>query len=91
MTEYLGKSVYGRLDDFFNPHHEAVLRRIELVCRNAHAENTRVGICGEPGADLELTERFLRMGVDELSVSPSCVLPLRKRIRSLDLSMEQMG
>lgn len=75
-----------KLDEFFNPHHEAVLRMIEMVCKNAHAENTWVGICGELGADLELTERFLRMGVDELSVSPSCVLPLRNRIRSLDLS-----
>ena len=75
-----------KLDAFFDPHHEAVLRMIELVCRNAHAENTWVGICGELGADLELTERFLRMGVDELSVSPSYVLPLRNRIRNLDLS-----
>jgi phosphotransferase system enzyme I (PtsI) len=75
-----------QLDEFFNPHHEAVLRMIELVCKNAHAENTWVGICGELGADLELTERFIRMGVDELSVSPSCVLPLRNKIRNLDLS-----
>lgn len=75
-----------KLDEFFDPHHEAVLRMIELVCRNAHAEDTWVGICGELGADLELTERFLRMGVDELSVSPSYVLPLRNRIRNLDLS-----
>lgn len=75
-----------KLDAFFNPHHEAILRMIEMVCKNAHSGNTWVGICGELGADLELTERFLRMGVDELSVSPSCVLPLRNRIRSLDLS-----
>lgn len=75
-----------KLDAFFNPHHEAILRMIEMVCKNAHSENTWVGICGELGADLELTERFLKMGVDELSVSPSCVLPLRNRIRSLDLS-----
>lgn len=75
-----------KLDEFFNPHHEAVLRMIEMVCQNAHKENTWVGICGELGADLELTERFLKMGVDELSVSPSCVLPLRNKIRSLDLS-----
>lgn len=74
-----------KLDEFFNPHHEAVLRMIEMVCQNAHAENIWVGICGELGADLELTERFLRMGVDELSVSPSYILPLRNRIRSLDL------
>lgn len=74
-----------KLDEFFNPHHEAVLRMIEMVCRNAHAANIWVGICGELGADLELTGRFLRMGVDELSVSPSYVLPLRNKIRSLDL------
>ncbi|MBP3361604.1 MAG: phosphoenolpyruvate--protein phosphotransferase [Clostridia bacterium] len=75
-----------KLDEFFNPHHEAVLRMIEMVCRNAHKENIWVGICGELGADLELTERFLEMGVDELSVSPSYVLPLRNKIRNLDLS-----
>lgn len=75
-----------KLGDFFNPHHEAVLRMIEMVCKNAHAENTWVGICGELGADLELTERFLRMGVDELSVSSSYILPLRDKVRSLDLS-----
>ncbi len=76
-----------KLNEFFDPHHEAVLRMIEMVCRNAHAENIWVGICGELGADLELTERFLRMGMDEFSVSPSCVLPLRKRISDLDLSI----
>lgn len=75
-----------KLDDFFDPHHEAVLRMIEMVCKNAHKENVWVGICGELGADLELTERFLKMGVDELSVSPSYVLPLRNKIRNLDLS-----
>lgn len=75
-----------KLDEFFDPHHEAVLRMIEMVCQNAHVENKWVGICGELGADLELTERFLRIGVDELSVSPSCVLSLRNKIRSLDLS-----
>lgn len=73
-----------KLDAFFDPHHEAVLRMIELVCRNAHREKIRVGICGELGADLELTERLLGMGVDEFSVSPSCVLPLRNRIRNLE-------
>lgn len=72
-----------KLDEFFNPHHEAVLRMIEMVCRNARAEGIWVGICGELGADPELTEAFVRMGVDELSVPPSCVLPLRKRIRSI--------
>ena len=76
----------SKLDEFFDPHHEAVLRMIEMVCKNAHAQNIWVGICGELGADMELTERFLRMGVDELSVSPSNVLPLRDKVRSLDLS-----
>ena len=74
------------LDVFFNSHHEAVLRMIEMVCKNAHANGIRTGICGELGADLELTERFLRMGVDELSVSPAMILPTRERIRSIDLS-----
>ncbi len=75
-----------KLDEFFNPHHEAVLRMIETVCRNAHKENIWVGICGELGADLNLTEWFLKIGIDELSVSPPCVLPLRNKIRSLNLS-----
>ncbi len=74
------------LDAFFDPHHEALLRMIGMVCKNAHAEQIRVGICGELGADPELTERFLKMGVDELSVSPSRVLPLRDTVRKLDLS-----
>lgn len=76
-----------KLDSFFNPHHEAVLRMIEMTVNNAHKENIWVGICGELGADTELTERFLKMGVDELSVSPSYVLPLRDKIRGLDLSL----
>ena len=74
------------LDEFYNPHHTAVLRMIEMVCENAHRCGKWVGICGELGADLDLTESFLRMGVDELSVSPSRILPLRERIRSIDLS-----
>lgn len=76
-----------KLDEFFDPHHIAVMRMIEMVCKNAHRENVWVGICGELGADLELTESFLRMGVDELSVSPAYVLPLREKIRSLNLSI----
>ncbi len=70
-----------RLDDFYNPHHEAVLRMIQMVADNAHRAGIWVGICGELGADLELTETFLKMGIDELSVSPSMALPLRKKIR----------
>ncbi len=70
-----------KLDFFFNPHHEAVLRLIEMVVKNAHKEGIWAGICGELGADMELTERFLKMGVDELSVAPSCILPIRKLVR----------
>lgn len=76
------------LDEFYNPHHKAVLRMIELVTKNAHRHGKWVGICGELGADMALTETFLRMGVDELSVAPSMILPLRKRIRELDLKGE---
>jgi len=73
----------AKLDDFYNPHHEAILRMIQMVVRSAHKYGKWAGICGELGADLELTEAFVRMGVDELSVSPSMVLPLRKCIREL--------
>ncbi len=74
------------LDNFFDPHHPALLRLIEMTVKNGHKEGIWVGICGELGADLSLTEDFLRMGVDELSVSPSSVLPLREKIGSIDLS-----
>ena len=70
-----------KLDNFYDPHHPAVLRMIQMAADNAHAEGKWIGICGELGADLELTETFLKMGLDELSVSPSMVLPLRKKIR----------
>lgn len=72
-----------RLDDFYNPHHEAILRMLQMVVENAHKYGIWAGICGELGADLELTEEFVRMGIDELSVSPSMILPLRKRIREI--------
>ncbi len=72
-----------RLDDFYNPHHKAIIRMIQMVVDNAHKYGKWAGICGELGADLELTEIFVNMGMDELSVSPSMVLPLRKRIREL--------
>lgn len=72
-----------KLDDFYNPHHKAVLKMIQMVIDNAHNAGIWAGICGELGADLELTETFVRMGVDELSVSPSMVLKLRKRICEL--------
>ena len=67
-----------QLDDFYNPHHEAVLRMIRMVVENAHKCGKWAGICGELGADLTLTEQFVRMGVDELSVAPSMILKLRK-------------
>ena len=69
-----------KLDEFYDPHHPAVLSMIRMVTENAHAGNIWVGICGELGGDPELTEKFLRMGVDELSVSPSRILGLRKKI-----------
>ena len=68
------------LDAFYDPHHPAVLAMIRMVVENAHAEGIWVGICGELGADLSLTKEFLKMGVDELSVSPGRVLPIRKVI-----------
>ena len=74
------------LDNFLNPHHPALLKLIEMTVKNGHKEGIWVGICGELGADLSLTEDFLRMGVDELSVSPPAVLPLREKIGSIDLS-----
>ncbi|MBQ9592453.1 MAG: phosphoenolpyruvate--protein phosphotransferase, partial [Lachnospiraceae bacterium] len=73
------------LGRFFNPHHPAVLRALKMVCDNAHKNGVWVGICGELGADLELTETFLSIGIDELSVSPRSVLPLRQKIRSINL------
>jgi phosphotransferase system enzyme I (PtsI) len=69
------------LGRFFNPHHPAVLRLLKLVTENAHKNGIWVGICGELGADLELTETFLSIGIDELSVSPRSVLPLRQKVR----------
>ncbi len=73
------------LDLFYDPHHPAVLRMIRMVVENAHAEGIWAGICGELGADMSLTKEFLKMGVDELSVSPGCVLPLRKIITETDI------
>ena len=75
-----------KLDNFYDPHHPAVLRMIRHTVEAGHRHGCWVGICGELGADLTLTETFLRMGLDELSVSPSAVLPLRKLIRGMDLS-----
>ena len=72
-----------QLDDFYNPHHEAVLRMIRMVVENAHKCGKWAGICGELGADLTLTEQFVRMGVDDLSVAPSMILKLRKIVREM--------
>ena len=70
-----------KLDSMYDPHHPAILRMIQKTIENGHKEGCWVGICGELGADTTLTETFLKMGVDELSVSPSFVLPIRKIIR----------
>ncbi|MCR5576869.1 MAG: phosphoenolpyruvate--protein phosphotransferase [Oscillospiraceae bacterium] len=74
------------LGRFFNAHHPAVLRLIKMVAANAHKEGIWCGICGELGADLELTETFLSIGVDELSVSPRSVLPLRQKVRETNVA-----
>lgn len=72
------------LDIFYDPHHPAVLAMIKMAADNAHAEGKWIGVCGELGADLEMTEEFLKMGIDELSVSPAMVLPVRKKVRELE-------
>jgi phosphotransferase system enzyme I (PtsI) len=74
----------NKLDRFYNAHHEAILRLIQLVVDNAHKEGIWAGICGELGADLELTQKFLEMGLDELSVSPGYILPIRKIVRETE-------
>ena len=72
----------AKLDPFYDAHHPAVLRLIQQVAENAHKAGIWAGICGELGADTTLTEKFIDMGIDELSVSPGCILPVRKVIRS---------
>lgn len=79
-----------KLDDFYNPHHKAILKMIQMVVDSAHKYGKWAGICGELGADAELTETFLRMGIDELSVAPSMILKLRKIVRELDLSVKSL-
>lgn len=74
----------SKLDVFYNPHHEAILRMIKMVVDNAHKAGIWAGICGELGADTTLTDTFVKMGVDELSVSPGCILPIRKIIREAE-------
>jgi phosphotransferase system enzyme I (PtsI) len=80
-----------KLDRFYNAHHKAILRMIRMVADNAHKENKWVGICGELGADSSLTETFLAMGIDELSVSPPYVLPLRDKVRSIHVENSAPG
>lgn len=75
-----------KLDDIYDAHHPAVLRMIQMVIENGHNGGCWVGICGELGADITLMEEFLRMGLDEISVSPSLVLSLRDKVRNTDLS-----
>lgn len=75
----------NNLGYFYDPHHPAVIRLLKMVCDNAHANGIWVGICGELGADLELTETFLAIGVDELSVSPRDVLQVRNVVRSINM------
>ena len=70
-----------KLDEFYDPHHPAVLAMIQMATDSIHAEGKWIGICGELGADLEMTETFLKMGIDELSVSPSMILSVRKKVR----------
>ena len=77
-----------KLDEFYNPHHEALLRMIRMVVDNAHKCGKWAGICGELGADTTLTEEFVRMGLDELSVAPSMVLKLRKIVREMKVEGE---
>ena len=72
-----------KLDEFYNPHHKAILKMIQMVIENAHKAGKWAGICGELGADMELTEAFIRMGIDELSVAPSMVLKIRKIVREM--------
>ena len=77
------------ISQFFDPHHEAVLRLIDIATKNAHRHGKWIGICGELGADTQLTETFLRMGIDELSVSPSYILHLRDQISNMDLRLPE--
>lgn len=80
-----------RLESFCDPHHEAVLRLIEMSSENAHKNGAWIGICGELAADTSLTETFLRMGIDELSVAPGLLLKVRNQVRRIDLSLPRGG
>ncbi len=80
-----------KLDEFYDPHHPAVLRMISMVVKNAHSAGIWAGICGELGADQALTREFLAMGVDELSVSPGSILPLRKIVLETNVEEYKAG
>ena len=77
-----------KLEEFYDAHHPAVMRLIQMVTENAHREGISVGICGELGADITMTRDFLCMGIDELSVSPSQILPIRKLVREMNVGRE---
>ncbi|MBQ7434108.1 MAG: phosphoenolpyruvate--protein phosphotransferase [Lachnospiraceae bacterium] len=81
----------GRLDGFYDPYHPAVLRMIQMTVENAHKAGIGVSICGELGADLKWTKQFLEWGIEELSVSPEQILPMRRYIRSLDMRKRESG
>ena len=76
----------SKIESFCDTHHEAILRLIEMSAQNAHKNGVWIGICGELAADTTLTETFLRMEIDEVSVSPGFVLKVRDKVRSIDLS-----
>jgi len=80
-----------KLDRFYNAHHRGLLRMIRMAADNAHKEGKWIGICGELAADTELTETFLAMGIDELSVSPPYILPLRDKVRGSNVSENGSG
>ena len=88
LTQYMLACVRQNphIERFCDPHHEAILRLIEMSAQNAHKYGAWIGICGELAADTTLTETFLRMGIDELSVSPSFVLKVRDAVRKIDLT-----
>lgn len=80
-----------KLDEFYDSHHPAILRMISMVVESAHKAGIWAGICGELGADQTLTKEFLAMGVDELSVSPGSILPIRKIIMETDVAKYKAG
>ena len=79
----------SKLDNIYDSHHPAVLRMIQMTIENGHKHGCWVGICGELGADPALTKTFIEMGIDELSVSPTFVLPTRKNIREIRIEKEE--